>query len=95
MSAPGDPTAIVREGLRSLKAEPTATRIVLPEMPPCYRPKDAAATTRVSRPYIAAEIKAGRLQALKIGHVVLIPREALQRWLDERAVPWGPNGDAA
>jgi excisionase family DNA binding protein len=62
-------------------------RIVLPELPVSYRPKDAAATTKLSRPLIALAIKRGDLAAVKLGGCVLIPREALQAWLDRYARP--------
>ncbi len=63
-------------------------RIVLPELPVSYRPAGAAATTGISRPYLAAEIKAGRLLAMKLNGAVLIPKQALQDWLDRFAKPF-------
>ena len=44
----------------------------------------------VSRPRISAAIKTGALEALKRDGLVLIPREALQAWLDG-AVPYAKN----
>jgi hypothetical protein len=62
-------------------------RIVLPPEPACYRPKDASATTRLSRPKISLAIKHGELRAMKLDGCVVIPRESLQAWLDEHARP--------
>jgi excisionase family DNA binding protein len=43
--------------------------------------------TSLSRPLIARAIRRGELGALKLGGCVVIPREALQEWLDAHARP--------
>ena len=44
--------------------------------------------THLSRPLIASAIKKGELKALRLGGAVIIPRESLEAWLNERAVPY-------
>jgi len=64
-------------------------RVLLPPTPVAYRPRTAAEVTGLSRPTIAGAIKRGELGALKLRGAIIIPRAALQRWLDERSVPCG------
>ena len=73
----------------ALAPDAASTRITLPETPACYRPRTAAEMTHLSRPLIASAIKKGELRALKIGGAVVIPRQCLETWINERAVLLG------
>ena len=47
-----------------------------------FRLVDAAAVVGVSTSYLGDEIAQGRIEARRAGRAILVPAEALRRWLD-------------
>lgn len=55
--------------------------------PLAYRVEEAAALTKLGRTTLYREIAAGRLEAIKVGARTLIPRQALEDYIEHLRTP--------
>jgi excisionase family DNA binding protein len=70
--------------------ETTRAAVVVSSPAEPFRVKDIAAALRVDPSTVYAEIKAGRLDAYRVGQgrgTIRIPRAALRKYVDERGIP--------